>query len=65
MKLRDETEWVEMVKNGWNVLTGAETQKIIEAVRTFQPPTDHPPLFGDGQAAEKILDTLCQESLIL
>lgn len=63
--LRDETEWVETVEAGWNVLTGAKTQKIIKAVHTFQSPAAHPALFGDGQAAEKILDTLCQELSIL
>ena len=56
--LRDETEWVETVEAGWNVLTGAETQKIIEAVRTFQPPTDHPPLFGDGNSAVQCISAI-------
>lgn len=32
--LRDETEWVETVTTGWNVLTGAETERIVRAVRT-------------------------------
>ena len=30
--LRDETEWVETVKSGWNVLVGTEAEKIIEGV---------------------------------
>jgi UDP-GlcNAc3NAcA epimerase len=63
--LRDETEWVETVDNCWNILAGAEHNRIIEAVRTFKTPTEHLPLYGDGQAAEKILDALCQESLNL
>ena len=56
--LRDETEWVETVASGWNVLTGADRDRIITAVRTFKPPAAHPPLYGDGNAAEKIVHTL-------
>lgn len=58
--LRDETEWVETVESGWNILAGADRNRIITAVRSFKPPSDHPPLYGDGQAAEKILSILCQ-----
>jgi len=58
--LRDETEWVETVASGWNVLTGADRDRIITAVHSFKPPADHPPLYGDGKAAEKILSVLCQ-----
>ncbi len=65
LTLRDETEWVETVAAGWNVLTGADRDRIIGAARTFTPPAAHPPLYGDGQAAEKILLAICQESLNL
>ena len=58
--LRDETEWVETVESGWNILTGADSNRIVTAVQNFTPPSDHPPLYGDGQAAEKILSVLCQ-----
>ena len=33
--LRDETEWVETVKSGWNVLTGANTHDILKTVQNF------------------------------
>ncbi len=52
--LRDETEWVETVQAGWNVLAGAETERIVMAACHFAPPTAHPPLYGDGQSADKI-----------
>jgi UDP-N-acetylglucosamine 2-epimerase len=58
--LRDETEWVETVASGWNILTGADRNRIVTAVRSFKSPSDHPPLYGDGHAAEKILSILCQ-----
>jgi UDP-N-acetylglucosamine 2-epimerase (non-hydrolysing)/UDP-GlcNAc3NAcA epimerase len=31
--LREETEWVETLKSGWNVLRGSATERIVEAVR--------------------------------
>ena len=52
--LRNETEWVETVKEGWNVLVGTDREAIIEAVQTLDPPPERKALFGDGHAAEKI-----------
>jgi UDP-N-acetylglucosamine 2-epimerase len=63
--LRDETEWSETVDLGWNILTGADRDQIIETVRTFKAPSDHPPLYGDGNAAGEIMDALCQIALNL
>jgi UDP-N-acetylglucosamine 2-epimerase len=53
--LRDETEWVETVDAGWNVLAGADPDRIREGVRhvTTRRPA-HPPLYGSGNAAERI-----------
>ncbi|MEX2007800.1 MAG: UDP-N-acetylglucosamine 2-epimerase (non-hydrolyzing), partial [Candidatus Levyibacteriota bacterium] len=31
--MRDETEWVETVEDGWNILTGADKNKILKAVK--------------------------------
>ncbi|MBP1716585.1 MAG: UDP-N-acetylglucosamine 2-epimerase [Deltaproteobacteria bacterium] len=56
--LRNETEWVETVQNGWNILTGAETRRIVEAVQSFSVPFTHPPLYGDGRAAIRCVDLL-------
>lgn len=56
--LRPETEWVETVEAGWNVLVGADTARIVETVRSFNPPAERPPLYGDGRAAERIVSTL-------
>jgi UDP-GlcNAc3NAcA epimerase len=58
LTLRNETEWVETVESGWNVLLGSQTEKIIDAVRTFSPPDRHPALYGDGAAADKCVDFL-------
>ena len=58
--LRDETEWVEIVELGWNILTGADTDRIIAAVKTFAPPVAHPPFYGDGNAAAHCLKLLLE-----
>lgn len=60
--MRDETEWVETVDVGWNRLTGADEEKILEAVEGFVPPADRPSIFGDGKAAEQILTRFGQKS---
>jgi len=61
--LRPETEWVEIVKTGAAMLADADEARIMEAWQQFKqnPPTEYPRIFGDGHAAEfmleKILDT--------
>lgn len=67
--LRDETEWVETVKSGWNVLVGTKSEKIIREIMKFEErglpekgltnQRIHPDLFGDGRASEKIVKILC------
>ena len=56
--LRNETEWVETVQNGWNVLVGTETKKIIEGVHSIRILKTHPPLYGGGNAALQIIKIL-------
>lgn len=57
--LRPETEWIETVEAGWNVLAGADHDSILKAVAKADWPTTAPPgLFGDGRAAQKILHAL-------
>ena len=52
--LRENTEWVETIEDGWNVLVGADTEKITEAAKSFTPPQKQSNHFGDGKASEKI-----------
>lgn len=58
MTIREETEWVKTVEARWNRLVGADREAIIRAYREFRLPDSHPPLFGDGRAAERIVDIL-------
>jgi len=60
--LRTTTEWVETLETGWNQLVGSDPHAIVSAVRTAAPGPDHPPLYGDGRASERIADLLCTMS---
>jgi UDP-GlcNAc3NAcA epimerase len=61
--MRDETEWVETVEQGANRLTGADKTAILEAVERFEVDfTRISSVFGDGRAAERIVDHLMRDS---
>lgn len=53
--MRDETEWVETIENGWNILVGADSSKIVNALQTFNPTVERKNYFGDGTASQQIL----------
>ncbi len=57
--LRDQTEWVELVEAGANVLAGANTEKIIQSFGKHQNTSiQTKPLYGSGDAAKKIVASL-------
>jgi UDP-GlcNAc3NAcA epimerase len=58
LTLREETEWVETVEAGWNILVGTDSSKIVETVHSFVPSGSHPVLYGDGFAAGRCVDLL-------
>jgi UDP-N-acetylglucosamine 2-epimerase len=61
--LRPETEWVETVEAGWNILVGTDPARIVQAVAEAKRDDTRPPdLFGDGQASAKIVDCLATEA---
>jgi UDP-N-acetylglucosamine 2-epimerase (non-hydrolysing) len=60
--LREETEWPETVEDGWNVLVGADKDRIVEAVASDAAPGERRESFGDGRAAEGVADII-QSSL--
>ena len=62
--LCDDTVVRETVAAGWNCLVGSQTDRIVDAVRDFLPPLDHPPLFGDGHAADQIADVLSAQPIV-
>jgi len=52
--LRDNTEWVETVEDGWNVLVGADEGKIVREANEFKPGNKQRNVFGSGDASERI-----------
>ena len=56
--LRDTTEWVETVEQGWNVLVGLDRAAAFAALERRPPPGERPELYGGGHAAERICDVL-------
>src|SRR5699024_11277814 len=53
--LREETEWVETVEAGWNTLVGADEDAITRELATPVSLSDKPELYGDGDAAERMV----------
>jgi UDP-N-acetylglucosamine 2-epimerase (non-hydrolysing) len=54
--LRDTTEWVETVKEGWNMLAGANKDEILQGVKVLDGHTgDHQQVYGDGTAASTVV----------
>ena len=62
--LRPETEWVEIVETGNAILTDADERRIMQAWQTFKdnPPTTFPEIFGDGHAAEFMLEQILRNN---
>jgi UDP-N-acetylglucosamine 2-epimerase (non-hydrolysing) len=58
LTLRKETEWVETVQAGWNLLVGSDPCLIRQAVQEFQPQGERRPIFGEGDASDKIVHIL-------
>ena len=58
--LRPETEWVEIVETGNAILADADENRITQAWQHFKdnPPTVFPEIFGDGHAAEFMLEKI-------
>jgi len=59
--VREETEWMETIKSGWNVLVGTSVKRIVKEVsqtegrRKYQKENK---IFGDGNAGQKIVQIL-------
>jgi UDP-GlcNAc3NAcA epimerase len=60
--IRNSTEWVETLNDGWNVLTGIDSDKIVKAIVQTGLRQSHnfpsKPIFGSGRTSEIIKDTL-------
>ena len=61
--LRDQTEWVELVQEGFNVLTGANNDEIIAQFEIMSTRKNDfsMDLYGKGKAAEAIIQHIIKE----
>lgn len=57
--VRYETEWVETVDLGWNILANSK-QEILEALARATPPSTKSTPYGDGHAAERAVAVIAQ-----
>lgn len=61
--LRDETEWIELVNDGINILAGADKIKILQSFemrQTLDKKLLNSLLFGDGNSSSLIIEELLQ-----
>jgi UDP-N-acetylglucosamine 2-epimerase len=60
--LRPETEWLETVETGWNVLGGSDTGSIVAAYDRLvgSSPGSRPSLYGDGRASLEVVRYLIE-----
>jgi UDP-GlcNAc3NAcA epimerase len=56
--MRTETEWIETLHDHWNIITGSDPELIVKAVANPFPAAPLQSGFGNGKAAEIILEKL-------
>jgi UDP-N-acetylglucosamine 2-epimerase len=52
--LRTETEWIETVKEKWNLLINPKDKKIASKIDSFKPPKKQPDIFGKNVTKKMI-----------
>jgi len=62
--LREQTEWVELLNNGFCELAGSDSKKITDIAYKLLRTSfvDKAGLYGDGKAGEKIVNILEQHT---
>ena len=59
--MREETEWVELVENGFDLLAGSDCDRILKCVRGLQEKDQvcfENRLYGNGNMGEKVIEIL-------
>jgi UDP-GlcNAc3NAcA epimerase len=61
LTIREETEWVELVQHGFNIIVGSDTSRILKNTALMLAKTDlnfDMNLYGNGKAGEYILKAI-------
>ncbi|HTY52970.1 MAG TPA: UDP-N-acetylglucosamine 2-epimerase (non-hydrolyzing) [Methanomicrobiales archaeon] len=56
--LRENSEWMETVEDGWNVLAGTDPARIRDLIANFSPAKPTRDLFGDGNSSGRIVSII-------
>jgi UDP-N-acetylglucosamine 2-epimerase len=58
LMLDDTSEWQDLFESKWSVITGADSDKIIKAVKKLKTPETRPSYFGNGNAVNKTISAI-------
>jgi len=58
LTLREETEWVETIQSGWNVLVGSDPNNIFLKAKEVKEGIKGCSPYGDGKASERIINII-------
>jgi UDP-GlcNAc3NAcA epimerase len=61
--MRENTEWIETLTGGWNVLVGADRDKIRSALLSDIRTNNDNTVFGKGDAVSKIVRIISSHSM--
>nr|QNO41437.1 UDP-N-acetylglucosamine 2-epimerase [Methanosarcinales archaeon ANME-2c ERB4]QNO41961.1 UDP-N-acetylglucosamine 2-epimerase [Methanosarcinales archaeon ANME-2c ERB4]QNO42638.1 UDP-N-acetylglucosamine 2-epimerase [Methanosarcinales archaeon ANME-2c ERB4]QNO42859.1 UDP-N-acetylglucosamine 2-epimerase [Methanosarcinales archaeon ANME-2c ERB4]QNO43464.1 UDP-N-acetylglucosamine 2-epimerase [Methanosarcinales archaeon ANME-2c ERB4] len=56
--MRENTEWVETIEEGWNMLVGSDYKKIVDAIKGFEGANKRSDVFGRGNSSERIVEII-------
>lgn len=60
--IREQTEWVETLEYGWNILSSLDSSEIVQKSMRFfdKKNTPHPEYYGNGDAVNKIVEIISE-----
>lgn len=62
LTIRPETEWVETVEDGWNMLVNPENDAFVSKINQFNPATKQSDIFGKN-VTERMMEVIRKEIL--
>ncbi len=57
--IRNNSQWIETINEGWNILTGIDIEKTTNAITYWSPQTTRrKQIFGNGRTSDIIMEHL-------